>query len=176
MFGWLEIFSVYHRREAFAVHCERVARGNARAFGAFHYEAAHARELCLEDARGGRRLFAAERVAAYELAEHPRLVRGRHLVRAHLIEAHLHAAARELPRRLGAGEAAARDSYGLTCLRHRPPPPSRPRSARSLPCRASSTPRSRSPGSGCSRRRSAPPSCPSSPCGVSARLLRISGT
>ena len=95
-------FLVYRRSEAFAVHCERVARGNARAFGAFHYEAAHARELGLQDASGGRRLFAAERVAAYELAEHPRLMRGRHLVRAHLIEAHLHAAARELPRRLGA--------------------------------------------------------------------------
>ena len=95
--------------EAMAVDGERAARWHARRVGGLHDDGAHAAHFLFEHADGILEACAAQRVAADELGKAGRLVRGRHLLRAHLIERHARAALCGLPSSLGAREPRADD-------------------------------------------------------------------
>ena len=95
--------------EAVTIHGECAARGHARGVRRRHDERAETAHLLLEHADGVLQSRAAQGVAADELGEAARLVRGCLLLRAHLIERDLRAAQRSLPRCLGASEPRADD-------------------------------------------------------------------
>ena len=95
--------------EAVPVDGERAARRHARRIGSLHDDGAHAAHLLLEHADGVLEPRAAQRIAANEFGETGRLVRGRHLLRAHLVEHHACVALRSLPGGLGAREPRADD-------------------------------------------------------------------
>ena len=93
--------------EAVAVDRERAARRHLVGVGGVQDQRAEPAHLGVEQPDGAAvRVVGAERVRADELGER-RLVRGGRAHRAHLMQHHRHAAARDLPGGLGPREAAA---------------------------------------------------------------------
>jgi len=96
-------------REAEALHRERLPRRHAMLIRARDHHRATLPQLVLEQPRRGDPIVAAQRVAAHQLAEQRRLMRGRHRARLHLDERDVEACLGELPGSLAAGHASADD-------------------------------------------------------------------
>ena len=90
-----------------AIDCQRSARGNARRCRGRHYERAAAPQFFFQKIRRGARLVRFQRVRADYLGEFIAAMRGCLSDRAHLVQAHLRAGSRSLPRRFNAGQSTA---------------------------------------------------------------------
>ena len=96
--------------EAVAVDRERAAGRHLMRIAAAHDERAEAAHFLMQQAdRIGLPLVGSERIGADEFGERLGLVRGGRLHRPHLVQHDRHAAARDLPCGLGAGQPAADD-------------------------------------------------------------------
>ena len=99
--------------KAVAIDRERAAGRQLVGVGGVHHQRAEPAHLGVQEADGAAvRIIGAERVRADEFGELPGFMRGGRAHRAHLVQHHGHAAARDLPGSLGAGEAAADDMNG----------------------------------------------------------------
>ena len=96
--------------EAVAIDRERAAGRHLVGVAAAHDQRAEPAHLLVQQAdRIGLAVVGAERVGADQLGQRLGLVRGGRAHRAHLVQHDRHAAARDLPGRLGAREPAADD-------------------------------------------------------------------
>ncbi len=99
--------------EAFAIDGERPARRHLVAVGGAEDERVSAAQLFVEQADGvGLAVVGTEGIGADQLGQLVGLVRLGAPIRPHLVEDDGHAAARDLPRRLRAGQTAADDVNG----------------------------------------------------------------
>ena len=100
--------------KAVAVDRERAAGRHLVGVGRAHDQRAEPAHLLVQEPDGAlrSRIVGAERVGADQFGKLSGLVRGGRADRPHLVQHHGHAAARDLPGGLGAGEAAADDMNG----------------------------------------------------------------
>ena len=117
-------FLGHRARKRFAVNRERAACLDAVCVRAGEDQAVQTAQLLFEQAGGIGQLVRAQRVRADQLGEVVRVVRRAVLRGLHLMQAHLNAALRELPRSLAAREARAYNGYNR--IIHRRPPLLRP--------------------------------------------------
>ena len=107
MFGMRRHALVHRLGEDLAVHGQRRAAGHARRVGAREQQAPQRAQLRLEQAVRVGEIDRLEGVAADELGQPVGVMGRRPHRRPHLVQRHAHAALRERPGRLRAGETAA---------------------------------------------------------------------
>ena len=112
MSGSLSSAAVIAAAKSFAVDGKRAARGQLVGVRSLHHQRTQPAHLGVKETDGAAlSVVGAERVRADQLGELSGFMRRGRTNRAHFVQHHGHAAARDLPGGLGTGEAAANDVY-----------------------------------------------------------------